>query len=214
MRNKLISYIDLLFAGNPGTEDIKQEILQNTLDRYDDLVAEGKSPEAAYSLAISGIGDISEIIGGATASGATDSRTSGSFAEDKNEEKKRSMSKLFRAIAVALYILCPVPLFVLQNEKGLCLLLLIVAIATALMVISNSQKRKERNVYFDYMTPQQKLRKSIQSAISTAGLVIYFVISFATGAWFITWLVFPIVGAINGIVGACMDLREEKNNEK
>ena len=64
MREQLIKYIDLLFAGAPEAEDIKQEILQNTLDRYDDLISQGKSPESAYSLAISGIGDINEILGG------------------------------------------------------------------------------------------------------------------------------------------------------
>ena len=63
MREQLIKYIDLLFAGAPEAEDIKQEILQNTLDRYDDLIDQGKSPEAAYRLAISGIGDVNELLG-------------------------------------------------------------------------------------------------------------------------------------------------------
>ena len=63
MREQLIQYVDLLFAGAENCEEIKQEILQNTLDRYDDLIAEGKVPEAAYRLAITGIGDINEILG-------------------------------------------------------------------------------------------------------------------------------------------------------
>ena len=63
MREQLIQYVDLLFAGAKDCEDIKLEILQNTLDRYDDLIAEGKVPEAAYRLAITGIGDLSEILG-------------------------------------------------------------------------------------------------------------------------------------------------------
>ena len=62
MREQLVNYVELLFAGAPDSNEIKQEILQNTLDRYDDLLAQGKSPEAAYRLAISGIGDISEIL--------------------------------------------------------------------------------------------------------------------------------------------------------
>ena len=61
MREQLIQYVNLLFAGAVDCEDVKQEILQNTLDRFDDLVSQGKSPEAAYQLAISGIGDINEI---------------------------------------------------------------------------------------------------------------------------------------------------------
>ena len=64
MRDQLIHYVDLLFAGAPDAGDIKQEILQNTLDRYDDLIGQGKTPEAAYRLAISGIGDINEILNG------------------------------------------------------------------------------------------------------------------------------------------------------
>ena len=63
MRDQLIQYVSLLFAGAENCEDTKQEILQNTLDRYDDLIAEGKTPEAAYRLAITGIGDINEILG-------------------------------------------------------------------------------------------------------------------------------------------------------
>ena len=62
MRDHLQQYVALLFAGTEGCEDIQQEITQNTLDRYDDLIAEGKVPEAAYRMAIAGIGDIDEIL--------------------------------------------------------------------------------------------------------------------------------------------------------
>ena len=50
MRDKLKTYIDYLFAGAPqtaATAETKAEILQNTLDKYDDLIAEGRTPEAA-----------------------------------------------------------------------------------------------------------------------------------------------------------------------
>ena len=63
MREQLIQYVQLLFAGAADCDDTRQEILQNTLDRYDDLIAAGKTPEAAYRLAIMGIGDINEILG-------------------------------------------------------------------------------------------------------------------------------------------------------
>ena len=46
MREQLTQYVDLLFAGAADCEDIKQEILQNTLDRFDDLVSQGKAEEA------------------------------------------------------------------------------------------------------------------------------------------------------------------------
>ena len=42
MRDQLTQYVNLLFAGNTDAEDIRMEILQNTLDRYDDLISQGK----------------------------------------------------------------------------------------------------------------------------------------------------------------------------
>lgn len=65
MRDKLIQYIDLLFADAPATAeiaDLKEELTRNTLDRYDDLLLAGKSAEAAYNLAVTGIGDINELL--------------------------------------------------------------------------------------------------------------------------------------------------------
>ena len=49
MREKLIDYVNLLFAGTDGTEEIRQEILQNTLDRYDDLIGQGKAAQEAMA---------------------------------------------------------------------------------------------------------------------------------------------------------------------
>ena len=43
MREKLKEYVHLLFAGTVGKEDMEQEILQNTLDRFDDWVSRGFS---------------------------------------------------------------------------------------------------------------------------------------------------------------------------
>ena len=57
--------------------------------------------------------------------------------------------------------------------------------------------------------PRKQLKKSVGSLISTIGLVAYFVISFSTGAWFITWLIFPIIGAVKGVVNSCIDLKED-----
>ncbi len=200
MRNQLISYIDLLFAGSSDTEDIKQEILQNTLDRYDDLVAQGKTPEAAYSLAISGIGDISEILNG----NAPQPESHQMRAE--SSKQKQNLSKILQAIAVALFILCPVPVIVLQNVLGVVLLLVIVAVATGMIIISQSQKKESAYTYAD--SPRQNLKMSIRRSLTAVGTVVYLAVSFWTGAWYITWLVFPITYAINEIISACMDLKE------
>ena len=93
MREKLIQYVNLLFAGVPGSDDIRDEILQNTLDRFDDLIFQGKSPEAAYSLAISGIGDINEILNN-TISPASASSPAPNPSEISETEDPRTQSDL------------------------------------------------------------------------------------------------------------------------
>ena len=103
MNEKLREHIEELFKNAPQTcqaVEIKEEILQNTIDRYNDLKAEGKSDEAAYNIAIAGIGDVDHLIDSIIAPVAS----SGYSREEirKNQNKRT----LLLAIAVALYILC------------------------------------------------------------------------------------------------------------
>lgn len=207
MREQLIQYVQLLFAGAADCDDTRQEILQNTLDRYDDLIAAGKTPEAAYRLAIMGIGDINEILG--RAPGAAPLLAPAV----KPEEQDTPVKKLLRAIAIGLYILCPIPLFVLSGMwnmgiPGLCGTLTLVAVATVLIILG--AKKETENADVEPGTPQSALAKSINGLIWAIGLAIYFIVSFLTGAWYITWVIFPITAAVQGLVKAILDLKEGK----
>ena len=209
MRDQLIQYVRLLFAGTPDSYDVQQEILQNTLDRYDDLIAQGKSPEAAYRLAISGIGDINEVIG---------DRQNQPFPapapvrEQQDDPQDISKKKLMRAISIALYICCVIPVLVLGNVGsgvlGVCLMFVIIAAATVLMVLSSGSKEDKEEKEDD--EPKTELGKAIKSIWGILTLGIYLVISFWSGAWFITWLIFPIMGAVQGLVKAIIDVKEAK----
>jgi len=210
MREQLIQYVNLLFAGAPDCDDIKDEILQNTLDRYDDLIAEGKVPQAAYRLAIAGIGDINEILGTTPAPSPVYSRAVKPEQEPEDENKKK-----LRATAIALYILCPIPLFVGSqfglDVLGLCGLLAVVAVATAMMVVSG--KKDQAPVPIRELTAQEQQRKSIKTIINAFGLTVYLLLSFLTGRWTITWLVFPIIAAVWELTKAILDLKEAKKHE-
>ena len=215
MREQLNQYVQLLFAGADNCEDIKQEILQNTLDRYDDLVAEGKVPEAAYRLAISGIGDINEILGGSIPAEAEKNVP----VQPASDEQDTPVKKMMRAVAIGMYILCPVPRFVLSefgmSTLGICGLLGMVAVATVLIILG-AKKDPEENHQEKAAAerPQSNLEKSIHDVVWAVGLVLYFIISFATGAWFITWILFPTIGAVQKLVNAIFDLKEATKNEK
>lgn len=212
MREQLIQYVNLLFAAAPDSEEIKMEILQNTLDRYDDLIAQGKSPEAAYRLAVSGIGDISEIL--------SQQGPSPVYADPVkqaiHEEVEDIQSKKMRAVAVAMYILCAVPLFIFSelgyDTMGLCFTLLLVAAATALMIMSKkktAQPPQEEPI----PTPRQQKQKNISSIIWSAGLVVYFLLSFFTGAWHLTWILFLVIKCVQSLAWAILDLKEAADYE-
>lgn len=205
MKEKLISYVNLLFAGNADCDDIRQEILQNTLDRYDDLLDQGKTPEAAYRLAIGGIGDINELLGQEPPAPETPTR--------RDTPGKKGM----RAVAVALYILCPLPLLALADSGleiyGLCGLLTFVAVATALMMLGSPGKGGETREEERPMSPRQDLWRGIRCLISLLTVAVYLGVSFLTRAWYITWLIFPIAAALEGLIKAIVDLREEVSRE-
>ena len=218
MREQLIQYVKLLFAGVPDCEEMQQEILQNTLDRYDDLISQGKTPEAAYRLAISGIGDINEILGNTPDSTAVNAPvfTRVPVEETPEEYSKR---KLMRAVAIAFYILCAVPLLILSefglSTVGLCFTLLMVAAATALIILSKNPNEEDDDEEDEpeNLTPRQKLRKGIESVVWAIGLAFYFIISFLTGAWHITWIIFLIIPCVDNLIGAILDLKEVVNHE-
>ena len=60
---------------------------------------------------------------------------------------------------------------------------------------------------------KRRLRKGVRDLIWAVGLAVYFLLSFATMAWYITWVVFPIVGAVQGLTMAVWDLKEAVNDE-
>jgi hypothetical protein len=214
MREQLTQYVNLLFAGVPDSDEIKQEILQNTLDRFDDLVAQGKQPEAAYRLAISGIGDINEILGTANSQTATLTQVENTPIQQETEEDIKR--KKIRAASIAMYILCAVPLIILSefgaDILGLCLTLALVATATYLMIITG--KKEDDDDEDKYRAePEHKLKESIGNIIWVVGLIAYFGLSFLSGAWNITWLIFPIMACARGLSDAIIDLKEANNHE-
>lgn len=129
MRQKLIDTIDAHFAGAPRTAQVQElhdEILQNTLDRYDEELAAGKTETEAFNAALAAVGDIDELL-----------------------RPLCPVQKTFpaqRAVAIALYILCVIPVIVgdalggIGDTVGTCLMFVIAAAATTLIVWPQKQK--------------------------------------------------------------------------
>ena len=214
MREKLKTYIDYLFAGAPqtaATAETKAEILQNTLDKYDDLIAEGKTPEAAYSLAVSGIGDLREFLNG------------GSYRPGQKTAPAAPASTIptwvpswMLAVAMMLYIACVVPVIWAGDIVSMFIM---IAIATGLLVFrsnflsthkprSGNSSKEEPEEISPLDSPRTKLRKSVNGLISAIALVAYLIVSFTTMAWHITWVIFVLSAAVQNIVKACFELAD------
>lgn len=220
MEDKLRAHMDHLFRDVPPTKksvELKEEILQNLVDKYHDLIAEGKSEEAAYNIAVASVGDISELLESLKESTSQDDRM---VSSEYRQWKKRS--SLLIPTAVLLYICCVIPPIVADslgwNEaSGPCGMFLLIGIATAIIIFNNMSKPEITKIDGTIMDEfkewkasqdtQKKVRKSISSAMWTLILVLYFLLSFSTGAWYITWVIFLMGAAAESIIKAIFELK-------
>ena len=65
MNAKLRNHVDILFAAAPRTNraaEMKEELLVNLNEKYDDLLREGYDTTTAFHIALSGIGDLDELL--------------------------------------------------------------------------------------------------------------------------------------------------------
>ena len=75
------------------------------------------------------------------------------------------------------------------------------------MSIPKFEKTKEEE-------KQDKIVKQINDIIGGIGVAIYFIVSFITMAWHITWVIFIITGLVGEIVKLICMLKEDDNDEK
>lgn len=61
---------------------------------------------------------------------------------------------------------------------------------------------------------QDAIQRQINGIIYCIGIAIYFIVSFITLAWHITWIIFVIAGLICQVVRLIFMLKEEENDEK
>lgn len=217
MNDRLRKYINNLFEEAPQTRktvELKEEILQNITDKYYDLLSEGKTEEAAYNIAIASVGEVNELIDSLKIN--SEVKVNPSYKE-LDEVRKRSAKTI--AIAVSLYILSLLPLVVFDGHAvGFVMMLAMIAIATAMIIYNNISKPRYMKIDDTIVEEFKEWKEnrgnkglnSLISAIWSLTTAIYFIVSFITGAWYITWVIFLIATAINSVIKAVFDLKGEK----
>ena len=102
-----------------------------------------------------------------------------------------------------------------MNRIFMLLFLSMIAIATALLIYYNMTKPKytkmDDTIVEEFKEWKENRDKkglgAISSAIWSLTVALYFAISFYTGAWHVTWIIFLISGAVTSIVKAMYDIK-------
>lgn len=239
MQIRMLREIDAMFEGAPQsrkTLEVKEEMLQNLMEKYNDLISQGKSEEAAFNIAIGSVGDISDLldelkqpIPKVASFPEPDMSGYDSYADEPMQDDprySRHSNAMLVSVAVMMYILSPVAVILFGGKFGLLLLFAMVAGATGLLIYNGMTTDKskkapnpdngeatydnppERPVQYSgkMSKPQKKFFASVTSALWLVTVALYFVISFYTGAWHITWIIFLIAAAANNVLKAYMDM--------
>ena len=215
MNTKIKNYVEVLFRDIPNTQkaqELKEELLSTLNDHFEAHIAEGKSENQAYTEALADLGDVDELLKG--------------LEPDRELKEKIDVYRQKRAkntaIAVMMYILgtvcviffstIPDMLDIKRTEIfpiiGVISMLVFAAFATGLIIYTNMSMPQDVSHYISQRsgkyheikyTGDSKALKIIASFMKvywTLVLVIYLAVSFTTGMWAWTWLIWVIASAV------------------
>lgn len=222
MKTRLKDYIEMIFSDAPvcaRTEELKEEMYANVCDKYEDLIAEGKSETAAYNACVASIGDISELIDSIREEQKGYTAESEFVREEENSERYFTLSQqeeirtyrkkagVMNAVAVALYIACWVPPVLMSSVAEACggnadiwssigvvIMMLMIAVATALMVLKSYIRpsfMKADNLDIDgkKIKKVMKIKKRKNPALK----------AISSGIWTLAVVAFLLVGFLLGL---------------
>jgi len=218
MNNKLKSYVNGLFADCPKTkksQDLKEEILSNLSEHFNEAIKNGYTENDAYTEAISKLGNIDELL--------QSIMPDKDLAEKINAFKAKkakitAISVILYIIGTAIFIGIPGVAALTHNKNialcgiiGLITLLIFIAVATGLLIYVNMSTPQEimpyiaekEDQWIDKTSKNGALIGMINDISPILILVAYFIISFTTRAWNITWIIFllnPVITAILKII--------------
>lgn len=223
MKNKIKKYVENIFDETPKSKkanELKDELIANLVEKYDDLIEQGKTEEEAYNNVIASIGDINELVS------EINENSSNSAIVYIDKERKRNAKYI--AIAVMLYILSVVPIIYFDYawgmaEIGVVLMFIMIALATALLVyvgVSKTKYIKTNDTLveeFREWKVKNDRKRNVHSAIFTAFwlfvVAFYLIISFSFQNWSYSWILFIIALSVSQIIKAILEARGDRNEK-
>jgi hypothetical protein len=218
MYEKLRKRLDELFENAPKNRranDLKEELLANLIDKYNDLIKSGKSEDEAINIVISGIGDVDDLIKGL--------KDQDVFNYER-AQKERQKSALILSISIGMYIMSVVILilcseiFEINDNISVCLMLTLDAIATCLIVYHYASRPKyikandtmveEFKEWKSSNNQKSTVLRSVRSIVWMLTTIVYFIVSFSFDNWYISWIIFLIGAAVERAITLVFQLKE------
>ena len=230
MKERLRTFMDELLKDVPKSRkvlELKEELIGNMEERYEDLMGQGYREEDAYQCALDSAGDVRELFREFMEPLDTAERKE----EDFTVRRKRS---LLNAVSVSLYIVgfavwmiivaigygvsSTGEVDVVYGLTGFIVMLIFTAVATGMRVYCSGlygkyqkYEKKDDTIVEEFKEwksgtdRSREMRKAIDSVIWLLATILYFVISFGTMAWYITWVIWLIAPCAQTIVHLVME---------
>lgn len=204
MNEKIQKYVDDIFKDIPNKRrvmEIREELLSDMCERYEDLVNHGISEDEAYSTVVSGIGDIAGLIDDVievekqsfTGTAIKNkhsfikkkyNKEDNSFAEEYREKISLSdkTSRMHSALSSSLWTFTVLVYFLISfftNSWDISWVVFLVAVVLQQWITSIIYKKVNRG-----------------GIVWTSAVVVYFLLSITTEKWEYTWLIFLAAAVI------------------
>lgn len=233
MKERLRAFMDEILKDIPKSRkvlELKEELIGNMEERYDDLIRQGYREEDAYQCALDSVGDVRELF--------QEFLEPGNETAEKGDFETRRKWSLLNAVSVSLYIMGFAVWMIIvaigysvsptgevgtvYGLSGFILMLIFTAVATGMRVYGSSlygkyqkYEKKDDTIVEEFKAwksgsdRSREMRKAIDSVIWLLATIIYFVVCFGTMAWYITWIIWLIAPCIQTIIHLLMD-QEQK----
>jgi len=225
MNSKIKNYVDVLFNDIPNTRkasELKEEILSNLNDHFEAHLSEGKSENQAYTEALSDLGDIDELLESLT----PEKELKVKIDEYRKIRAKRvsiSVGLFFAALAIfacffsiGAFVYTGEPVHSIMYILGVIGFLSCFGAGTGILIYTNMSVPQDVEPFLTKQYGNKTNSTGYKIYLSFIEMfwiyitVIYFIISFLTGAWYITWIIWVAAPAIYKSLRIFFD--EDKND--
>lgn len=214
MNSKIKNYVDVLFKDIPNTnkaKELKEELLSTLNDHFEAHIEEGKSENQAYTEALCDLGDVDALLK--------------DLVPEQELKQKIDVYRQKRAkniaIAVMMYIFSVISVIVaggistltnadnyeLITIAGVVIMFILIGLATGLIIYTHMSMPQDVSQYItknknsreiEYNGDNKTLRflAAFMKVYWMIILIVYLGVSFATGKWAITWLIWLIATAL------------------